>query len=145
MSKRLCKICKIKPHLNFHWLIGPSSIYVAKQQRTKWNHKKKNVLTFQWLCLILYLYKQFLRLGQNLPLSYPLLYTLFFPHAIVSINESLLSTRIYNCWTVIVPSLPSGPSICSKGMFISMRTYLTYYFRLGQIFLWKKTLLITQH
>jgi hypothetical protein len=30
-------------------------------------------------------------------------------------------------------------------MFISMRTYLTYYFRLGQIFLWKKTLLITQH
>ena len=30
-------------------------------------------LTFQWLCLILYLYKQFLRLGQNLPLSYSLL------------------------------------------------------------------------
>ena len=25
------------------------------------------------MCLILYLYKQFLRLGQNLPLSYPLL------------------------------------------------------------------------
>ena len=66
MSKRLCKICKIKPHLNFHWLIGPSSIYVAKQQRTKWNHKKKNVLTFQWLCLILYLYKQFLSLSHPL-------------------------------------------------------------------------------
>jgi hypothetical protein len=34
---------------------------------------KKNVfLTFQWLCLILYLYKKFLRLGQNLPLSYSL-------------------------------------------------------------------------
>ena len=30
-------------------------------------------LTFQWLCLILYLYKQFLRLGQNWALSYPLL------------------------------------------------------------------------
>ena len=26
------------------------------------------------MCLILYLYKQFLRLGQNLPLSHPLLY-----------------------------------------------------------------------
>ena len=36
----------------------------------------KNIfLTFQWLCLILYLYKQFLRLGQNLPLSYPLLWS----------------------------------------------------------------------
>jgi hypothetical protein len=43
LSKRLCKICKIKPpYLNFQWLIGPSSIYVAKQQRTKWNHQKKN-------------------------------------------------------------------------------------------------------
>ena len=77
MSKRLCKICKIKPpSLNFQWLIGPSSIYVAKQQlniRTKWNHQKKKILTFQWLCLIVYLYKQFLRLGQNLPLSYSLL------------------------------------------------------------------------
>ena len=30
-------------------------------------------LTFQWLCLILCLYKQFLRLGQNWALSYPLL------------------------------------------------------------------------
>jgi hypothetical protein len=73
LSKRLCKICKIKPpYFNVQWLIGPSSIYVAEQQRTKWNHKK-NILTFQWLCLILYLYKQFLRLGQNLPLSYSLL------------------------------------------------------------------------
>ena len=72
LSKRLCKICKIKPsYLYFQWLIGLSSIYVAKQRRTKWNHQKKN-LTFQWLCLILYLYKQFLRLGQNLPLSYSL-------------------------------------------------------------------------
>ena len=71
LSKSLCKICKIKPpYLNFQWLIGPSSIYVAKQQRTKWNHQKKKFLTFQWLCLILYLYKQFLRLGQHLPLSY---------------------------------------------------------------------------
>jgi hypothetical protein len=36
-------ICKIKPaYLNFQWLIGPSSIYVAKQQKTKWNHKNKN-------------------------------------------------------------------------------------------------------
>jgi hypothetical protein len=35
---------------------------------------KKNIyLTFQWLCWILYLYKQFLRLGQNIPLSYSLL------------------------------------------------------------------------
>ena len=33
----------------------------------------KICLTFQWLCLILYLCKQFLRLGQNLPLSYSLL------------------------------------------------------------------------
>ena len=74
LSKSLCKICKIKPpYLNFQWLIGPSSIYVAKQQRTKWNHQKKKFLTFQWLCLILYLYKQFLRLGQTLPLSYSLL------------------------------------------------------------------------
>jgi hypothetical protein len=40
LLKRLCKICKIKPpYLNFQWLIGPSSIYVAKQQRTKWNHQ----------------------------------------------------------------------------------------------------------
>ena len=31
--------------------------------------KKNMFLTFQWLC-----YKQFLRLGQNLPLSYSLLY-----------------------------------------------------------------------
>jgi hypothetical protein len=31
---------------------------------------QKNIfLTFQWSCLILYLYKQFLRLGQNIPLS----------------------------------------------------------------------------
>jgi hypothetical protein len=77
LSKRLCKICKIKPpYLNFQWLIGPSSIYVAKQQsqRTKWNHKQNICLTFQWLCLILYLYKQFLRLGQNIPLSYSLLW-----------------------------------------------------------------------
>jgi hypothetical protein len=72
LSKRLCKICKIKPpYLNFQWLIGPSSIYVAKQQRTKWNHPKNYFLTFQWLCWIWYLhvYKQFLRLGQNRPLS----------------------------------------------------------------------------
>jgi hypothetical protein len=40
LLKRLCKICKLKlPYLNFQWLIGPSSIYVAKQQRTKWNHQ----------------------------------------------------------------------------------------------------------
>ena len=51
-----------------------TKILYAKQQRTKWNHQKKICLTFQWLCLILYLYKQFLRLGQNLPLSYSLLY-----------------------------------------------------------------------
>ena len=71
LSKRLCKICKIKPpYLNFQWLIGPFSIYVAKQQRTKRNYQKGIFLTFQWLCLILNLYKQFLRLGQNLPLSY---------------------------------------------------------------------------
>ena len=68
LSKRLCKICKIKsPYLKFQWLIGSSSIYVAKQQRTKWYHKNNIVLTFQWFCLILYLYKQFLRLGQYLP------------------------------------------------------------------------------
>jgi hypothetical protein len=60
--------------LNFQWLIGPSSIYVAKQQRTKWNHQNNICLTFQWLCLTLYLHKQFLGLGQNLPLSYSLLY-----------------------------------------------------------------------
>ena len=74
LSKRLRKICKIKPrYLNFQWLIGPSSIYVAKQQRTSEIIKKNIFLTFQWLCLILYLYKHFLRLGQNLPLSYSLL------------------------------------------------------------------------
>ena len=74
LSKRLRKICKIKPpYLNFQWLIGPSSIYVAKQQRTSEIIKKNIFLTFQWLCLILYLYKHFRRLGQNLPLSYSLL------------------------------------------------------------------------
>jgi hypothetical protein len=42
-TKRLCKICKIKPpYLNFQWFIGPSFIYVARQQRTKWNHSKIN-------------------------------------------------------------------------------------------------------
>ena len=48
LSKRLCKICKIKPpNLNFQWLIGPSSNYVAKQQRTKWNYQQqKFVLPF---------------------------------------------------------------------------------------------------
>ena len=52
MSKRLCKICKIKPpYLNFQWLIGPSSIYVAKQQRTKWNHQKKY---FSYLSMIVF-------------------------------------------------------------------------------------------
>ena len=44
------------PYLNFQWWIDPSSIYVAKQQRTKWRHLKFSFLSFQWLCLILYLY-----------------------------------------------------------------------------------------
>ena len=58
---KLCKICKIKlPYLNFQWLIGPSSIYVAKQQRTTWNHPKKYFFYLQSLFLILYLYKQLL-------------------------------------------------------------------------------------
>ena len=40
MSNRRWKISEIKPpYLNFQWLIGPSSIYIAKQQRTKWNHQ----------------------------------------------------------------------------------------------------------
>jgi hypothetical protein len=43
------------PYLNFQWWIDPSSNYVAKQQRTKWRHLKFSFLTFQWLCLILYL------------------------------------------------------------------------------------------
>ena len=52
LSKRLCNICKIKPpYLNFQWLFGPSSIYVAKQQRTKWNHKKKY---FSYLSMIVF-------------------------------------------------------------------------------------------
>jgi hypothetical protein len=46
--------------LNFQWLIGPSSIYVAKQQRTTWNHPKKYFFYLQSLFLILYLYKQLL-------------------------------------------------------------------------------------
>ena len=74
MLKRLCNIFRIKPpYLNFQWLIGLSSIYVAKQQRTKWNHQNKY---FSYLSIIVFNIiskKQFLRLGQNLPLSYPLL------------------------------------------------------------------------
>jgi hypothetical protein len=52
LLKRLCKIFKIKPpYLNFQWLIGPSSIYVAKQQRTKWNHQNKY---FSYLSMIVF-------------------------------------------------------------------------------------------
>ena len=52
MSNRLCKICKIKPpYLNFKWLIGPSSLYVAKQQRTKRNHQK---IYFSYLSMIVF-------------------------------------------------------------------------------------------
>jgi hypothetical protein len=110
LSKRQCKICKIKPpYLNFQWLIGPFSIYVAKQQRTKWNHQTNFVLTFQWLCFVLYLYKQFLRLGQNLPLSYPLLWNC--SESVVLLCFSLflnlgiwrtrvMCTCITFCWTI---------------------------------------------
>ena len=46
-NKHISNGCKIKPqYLNFQWLIGPFSIYVAKQQRTKWNHKTFFFLSF---------------------------------------------------------------------------------------------------
>jgi hypothetical protein len=38
--RSILQICKTKPpYLNFQRFIGPSSIYVARQQRTKWNHQ----------------------------------------------------------------------------------------------------------
>jgi hypothetical protein len=79
--QKLCgKWCKIRHSINF---LVPVRYNNSKKKRLSWKVsfqyflceiiKKKIVLTFQWLCLILYLYKQFLRLGQNLPLSYSLL------------------------------------------------------------------------
>ena len=107
MSKRLCKICKIKPpYLNFQWLIGPSLIYVAKQQRTKWNHQKNIFLTFQWLCMLLSLYKQFLRLGQNLPLSFSLLWhSDRSPFLMSAIFKMAAKTR-YQKWAVKIQHCP---------------------------------------
>ena len=60
-------------------------------------------LTFQWLCLILYLYKQFLRLGQNLPLSYPLLFGKFWTSIFFLIDFRMLRFYVnfeilWNIW-----------------------------------------------
>ena len=58
--------------------------------------KKNIVLTFQWLCLILYLYKQFLRLGQNLPLSYSLLYLWFQKRRFLEIEHKISPFQLVN-------------------------------------------------
>jgi hypothetical protein len=77
--------------------------------------KKKKNLTFQWLCLILYLYKQFLRLGQNLPLSYSLLWegTCRF----IDLSLSLKSVRELNMaelFIVLHPCQSWGGPVCCK-------------------------------
>ena len=127
MSKRLCKICKIEPpYLNFQWLIGPSSIYVPKQQRTKWNHQNNIFLTFQWLCLILYLYKLFLRLGQNLPLSCSLLYGREYSNILIDWNEGN-SKFIVSRVTNYCPRRNQG-----QGQLLASKEQNTCYYRNNQ-------------
>ena len=69
--------------------------------------KKIIFLTFQWLCVILNLYKQFLRLGQNLPLSYSLLYACFFLNSLsclCSANSGPLDNNRRDCnqwWAIL--------------------------------------------
>ena len=72
-------------------------------------------LTFQWLCLILYLYKQFLRLGQNRPLSYPLLYFSYFISELHSWNFSI-SFSVYWIFCGLWSSWDCSNfySLCSK-------------------------------